>query len=81
MQVEEVTNPIDAEEKAREFVKKKHFWVKQIFFKIVQREGNSWVFEGDVSFGLIFKAARTFKLKINSETGEVTSYEETRFEI
>jgi len=69
----EVTNPREAEAKAREFIKKRHFKVKQIFFKTTQREGNFWVLEGHVSFGFIFTAARTFKLQIDSENGTVTS--------
>ena len=77
----EVTNPREIETKAREFIKKRHFRVKQIFFKTIKRGGNAWFLEGDVSFGFIFTAARTFKLNINSENGEVTPYEETQLEI
>ena len=76
--VEEVTNPTEAEARAREFIKKRHIRVKQIFFKTVQREGNVWFLEGKVSFGFILTVARTFQLSINPENGEVTSYEETR---
>jgi hypothetical protein len=76
--VAEVTNPAEAEARAREFIKKRHLRVKQFFFKTVQRKGNTWVLEGKLSFGFIFTAARSFRLNLDSETGGVISYEEKR---
>jgi hypothetical protein len=74
--VAEVTNPSEA--RAKGFINKRHLRVRQIFFKTVQREGNVWFVEGKVSFEFIFTATRSFRLNLDSETGEVISYEEKR---
>lgn len=67
-----------AEVRAREFIKQKHSRVKRIFLRTVYREGNTWVLHGEVKFkrAYFFAAERSFRLQINPETGEVTSYEE-----
>ena len=69
--------PIKAEAMAREFIRKKHFRLKRIFFKTLRQENNIWCLEGIVSSGLIFTTARNFKLNIECENWEILSFEET----
>jgi hypothetical protein len=70
----------EAEAKARQFVKQRHSRVERIFFRTMYREENSWVLHGEVKFkrAYFFPAIGSFKLKVNTGTGEVVSYEETR---
>lgn len=68
----------DAEAKAREFIKQRHSRVERIFFRTMYREGDAWVLHGEVEFkrAYFFAALRSFKVQVNTNTGEVTSYEE-----
>lgn len=68
----------EAEARAREFVKRRHFRVERIFFRTMYREGNTWVLHAEVQFkrAYFFAAVRSFKLQINTDTGEVIFYEE-----
>ena len=72
----------EAEARARQFVKQRHPRVERIFFRTMYREENSWVLHGEVKFkrAYFFPAMRSFKLKVNTGTGEVVSYEETRMQ-
>jgi len=70
--------PIKAEAMAREFIRRKHFRLKRIFFKAVRQENSIWCLEGIVSSGLIFTTKRNFKLNIECENWEILSFEETR---
>jgi hypothetical protein len=76
----EVKDPTDAEARAREHIRERHPKVRRILFKRVDRKGNAWLIEGDVWFQRLhlFTAKKSFRLQIDSETGEVTSYQETR---
>jgi hypothetical protein len=70
----------EAEAKARQFIKQKHSRVKRIFFRTMYREGNTWILHGELRFkrAYFFSAIRSFKLKVNTNTGEIVSYEETQ---
>jgi hypothetical protein len=70
----------EAEARARQFIKQRHSRVERIFFRTMYREENAWVLHGEVSFkrAYFFSAIRSFKLKVNTNTGEIVSYEETK---
>ena len=73
----EIKDPIEAEARAREFITEKHRSTRQVFFSKTSRQENAWLMEGQVWFKQFFFAVKkSFKLRINAETGEVTSYEE-----
>jgi len=76
----EVEGPADAEDRAREFIRERHPKVRRILFERVDRKGDAWLIDGEVWFKRLrlFTIKRTFRLRIGSETGEVTSYQETR---
>jgi len=71
-----------AETAAREFVKQRHSRVERIFFRKMYREADAWVLHGEVEFKRVyfFAAVRSFKLQVNTNTGEVTSYEEANLQ-
>ena len=68
----------EAEARARKFIKQRHSRVERIFFRTMYREGDAWVLHGEVKFkrAYFFAALRSFKAQVNTNTGEVTSYEE-----
>lgn len=70
----------EAEARAREFIKQRHFRVKRIFFRTMYTEGDAWVLHGEVEFkrAYFFDALRSFKVQVNTNTGEITSYEEAQ---
>jgi len=70
----------EAEERAKQFIKQRHSRVERIFFRTMYREGDTWVLHGEVSFkrAYFFLATRSFKVKVNTDTGEIVSYEETQ---
>lgn len=72
-----IKDPIEAEAKAKEFVTKKHWSTRQVFFSKTTRQKNAWLIEGNVWFRrFFFLVKKSFELRLNAETGEVTSYEE-----
>ena len=70
----------EVEARARQFIKQRHSRVERIFFRTMYREGDTWVLHGEVSFkrAYFFLATRSFKVKVNTDTGEIVSYEETQ---
>jgi hypothetical protein len=70
----------EAEARARQFIKQRHSRVERIFFRTMYREENTWILHGEVSFkrAYFFSAMRSFEIKVNTDTGEVVSYEETQ---
>jgi len=80
LKMEEIKGPSEAEARAREFIEERHFRVRQVLFRSVQREEDVWLLEGEVWFkwAYFLTAKRSFRLQMKPETGEVTSYEETR---
>lgn len=73
---------VDAETKAREFIRERHPKVKQIVLRRANKKDNAWLIEGEVRFKRLhfFSVKMTFRLQLGSKTGEVTSYQETRWE-
>lgn len=71
---------MDAENRAREFIRERHPKMRRILVRRVDKKDDSWLIEGEVWFKRLrlFTVKRTFKLRIGSKTGEVTSYQETR---
>jgi hypothetical protein len=69
----------EAEARARKFIKQRHSRVERIFFRTMYREGDAWVLHGEVEFkrAYFLTAVSSFKAQVNTNTGEVTSYEET----
>jgi hypothetical protein len=76
----ETLNSGEAEERAKQFIKQRHSRVERIFFRTMYREENTWILHGEVSFkrAYFFPATRSFKIKVNTDTEEIVSYEETR---
>ena len=68
-----------AEAKAMEYIKQKHARLERIFLRTVYREGNIWILHGEVKFkrAYFFAVEKSFRIQINPETGNVTSYEES----
>lgn len=68
-----------AEAIARQFIRHKHHKVERIFFKTMYPEENSWVLHGEVQFkrALFFTISRSFELRIDMDTGEVTLFKES----
>ena len=68
----------EAEARAKQFIKQRHSRVERIFFRTMYREGDTWVLHGEVKFkrAYFFAALRSFKVQINTNTGEATFYEE-----
>ncbi len=68
------------EAKAREFIKQRHSRVERILFRTVYKEKNNWVLQGELQFkrAYFFAFSKSSKLQINTDTGEVTFYEEMR---
>ena len=64
----------EAETKAIEFVRRRHPRVRRILIRRMERGENVWLVEGEVWFkwAYLFPAKKLFKLRISSETGEVT---------
>jgi len=69
---------VEAEARAREFIKQRHSRVERIFFKTMYKEENSWVLQGEMQFKRVFffAAKRSFKLRINIGAGDIVFYEE-----
>jgi hypothetical protein len=69
---------IEAEEKAKAFIKQRHARVERIFFRKMFPEENTWVLQGELEFkrAYFFATVRTFEMQVNMNTCEVTSYEE-----
>ena len=67
-----------AEAKAMEHIEQKHAKLEQIFLRTVYRERNIWILQGAVKFkrAYFFTVEKSFRIQINSETGNVKSYEE-----
>lgn len=78
--MEEIKGPTEAEVRARAFIRDRHPRVRQILFRRVHREGDVWLVDGEVWFkrAYFFTARRSFRLRMSSETGKLTSYEEAR---
>lgn len=76
----EIRGPAEAEDRAKKFIDDRHYKVRQVLFRTVQKEGEVWLLEGEVWFrwAHFFTVKRFFRLKMKPETGDVTSYEETR---
>jgi len=76
----EMKGSSEAEDRAREFIKERHFRLKQILFRTVRKEEDVWLIEGEVSFrrAYFLTTKRFFKLRMKVETGEVVFYEEMR---
>jgi hypothetical protein len=74
----ETLDSIEAEAKARQFLKQKHSIV-WIFFRMIYKEENIWILHGELKLkrAYFFPTTRSFKIKVNADTGEVVSYEET----
>ena len=70
----------EVEARAKQFIKQRHSRVERIFFRTMYREENTWILHGEVSFkrAYFFPATRSFKLNVNTDTGEIVSYEETQ---
>jgi hypothetical protein len=70
----------EAEARAREFIKQRHSRVERIFFRTMHREEDAWVLHGEVEFkrAYFFAAVGSLEVQVNTNSGEVTSYEETR---
>jgi len=62
----------------KKVIREKHPKLKRVLFKGVEKNDNSWPIEGEVRYRLLgfFTGKKSFKLQINSETGEATSYQE-----
>jgi hypothetical protein len=75
-----IKGALEAEGRAREFIEERHFRVKGVFFRTVQKKGDMWLLEGEVRFKrrFFFAAKRSFRLQMKLETGEVIFYEELR---
>lgn len=75
-----ITGAMDAENKAREFMGDRRPRVKRVLFRRTWREGNFWLVEGEFWFrrAHFFTVRRPFRLQISAETGQVTSYKETK---
>jgi hypothetical protein len=71
---------MDAETRAREYIRERHPKMRRILVRRVEKEDDAWLIEGEVWFKRLrlFTVKRTFKLRISSETGDITSYQETR---
>ena len=72
----------EAESRARQFINQRHSKVERIFFRTMNREGDAWVLHGEVKFkrAYFFVALRSLKIQVNTNTGEVTSYEEANLQ-
>lgn len=74
----EIKDPIEAEAKAKEFITKKHWRIRRVFFSKTSRQENTWLIGGNVWFRrFFFTVKKSFKLQLNARTGEVILYEET----
>lgn len=78
--MEEIKGPMEAEVRAREFIRDRHPRVRQILFRRAHRKGDVWLVDGEVWFkrAYFFTARRSFRLQMSSKTGKLTSYEEAR---
>jgi hypothetical protein len=76
--VVEVRGAADAEDRAKKVIRERHPKLRRILFKRVEKKDNSWLIEADVWFKRLhlFTVKKTFRLKISSETGKATSYQE-----
>jgi len=74
----EVRGAADAEDRAKKAIREKHPKLKRILFKRVEKKDNSWLMEGEFWFKRLrlFTFKKTFRLKISSKTGKITSYQE-----
>lgn len=77
-----ITSPVDAEARARQFIKDKHptRTVRRILLRRTSKEGGVWLLEGEVWFKrlLFFTVRKFFRLQISVEAGELISYEERK---
>jgi hypothetical protein len=69
---------VEAEAKAKDFIKQRHARVERIFFGLMFPEENVWVLQGEVKFkrAYFFATAKTVEAQVNMNTGKVTSYKE-----
>ena len=69
-----------AEEKARRLILKRHPDATRILFRSIGNMGHSWLVEGEVWFKRLrfFTVKRNFKIEIDTEKGEVVSFQEER---
>ena len=74
----EVRGAADAEDRARKLILERHPKARRILFKRVEKKDNSWLMEGEFWFKRLrlFTFKKTFRLKISSKTGKITSYQE-----
>ena len=70
---------MDAETRAREYIRERHPKMRRILVRRVEKEDDAWLVEGEVWFKRLrfFTVKRTFRLRISLETGDITSYQET----
>ncbi len=68
---------IEAEEKVKEFINKRHAEIRNIHVAMMFPKRKFWVVKGDVSFKRFHSFSNVpFEAQVNMNTGEVTSYEE-----
>ena len=79
MRIVKVKGAAEAEDRVKKVIREKHPKLKRVLFKRVEKNDNSWLMEGEFWFKRLrlFTFKKTFRLKINSKTGKVTSYQET----
>ena len=70
---------IEAEEKVKEFINKRHAEIRNIHVAMTFPKRKFWVVKGDVSFKRFHSfSILAFEAQVNMNTGEVTSYLESR---
>jgi hypothetical protein len=70
---------MEAEEKVKEFINKKHAAVEIIHVAMMFPKRTSWVVKGEALFKRFHSLSHvTFEAQVNMNTGEVTSYEENQ---
>jgi hypothetical protein len=73
---------MDAEEKVKEFINKKHVAVEIIYVTMMFPKRTSWVVKGEALFKRFHSLSHvTFEAQVNMNTGEVTAYEEKPFQL
>jgi len=69
---------IDAEERVKDFIKKKHDEIKGIHVAMMFPKRKFWVVKDDVPLKRLQSVSNDpFEAQVSLNTGEVTSYEET----
>ena len=72
---------VEAESRARRYIKKKYSNRKiKMLIKEISRGHDSWLVNGEIHIrkALIFTVERRFNLRVNSKTVEVTYYKEIK---